>query len=129
MNNIQLTVDESGFCKVIEGKSIWGQGFDVWEAIGDAAHNMGCCVSELRFLFTQTNNQFEVQITNSEAPDVLNPRGWTTVYSTDSECVEDAKRQMSYIMSSQQTRAQYLHPTAIRLIRNGLVNAAFVGSI
>lgn len=74
-------------------------------------------------------NEFEVQITNSAAPDIFNSSGWTTVYSTDSGCVEDAKRQVSYIMSSQQTRAQYLHPTAVRLIRNGVVNSAFVGSI
>jgi len=71
-----------------------------------------------------TNNMqhlFEVQTTTVTTPDVFNPYGWFTVYETESDCIEDAKRQIRYIMSSDQTRAQYLHPTAIRLIRNGVV--------
>lgn len=72
-------------------------------------------------------NQFEVQITTATAPNIFNAQGWTTVYVTDSDCIEGAKRQMKYIMSTDQTRAQYLHPTAVRLIRNGVVSAAYVG--
>ena len=75
------------------------------------------------------NNQFEVQITTSSSPDIFNPLGWTTVYYSDSGCVEDARRQMKYIMSTEQTRAQCLNPTAVRLVVDGRVNAAFVGSI
>ena len=79
------------------------------------------------------NNQFEVQVfhpTNiNVAPGIFINDGWSTVYSTDNESIDAARHQMKYIMSTEQSKAQHFHPTAVRVIRNGIVHAAFVGEI